>query len=251
MISSTLLRRLASSAVPGPRSRLPSSAKTLLVAGTAGQLLGLPRLPQNSVASSIKFYSSTSPKDPAASAAGSPEAVTKVETTSVGEASPEMASAEEPAAGSTPMTDAGVEPTTPAATTPTAAKESLIPVQSLAEQYLDLTDIPPPSSSKFPGNTTSARSRSNKSKSTNEKKRQALTRTMIIGGTLASLAAAAYQGREWDDEFEMMKLVGRTEDLDGVKLAQEGGLKGFYGRAKLRTEDVLDVGFLLVSLNLN
>lgn len=69
-----------------------------------------------------------------------------------------------------------------------------------------------------------------------------MTRSFAVGGVLALVAGAAFLSRDWDDEGEMMRLVGRSDDATSVKDAELGGLRGRLARAKIRAEDHLDVG---------
>lgn len=152
---------------------------------------------------------------------------------------------EESAASTSPSSDAAT-PIEPSSVPP---PQAIIPTQSLAEQYLSLTDLPPSSRvEKFPGNTTSARSRSPNAKSSGEKRRQNASRTFLFSGALSVVAGAIYLGRAWDDELEMMKMVARTDDLEGVRLAEQGGWKAFYGRARIRAASHADVSRLFLSL---
>lgn len=125
---------------------------------------------------------------------------------------------------------------------PTEPTQAIQPSSSLAEQYLELSDLPAAKSETFPGNTTSARSRSASSKSSIEKRRQAMTKTLLIASSVFAVAFGIFISREWDSEEEGMRLIGRSDDLEAVKLESQGGLKARYGRGRLRVFDAIDVG---------
>lgn len=146
-----------------------------------------------------------------------------------------------PSTSSTTPLSTTIPPLSDATTISTPPTEALTKSTSLAQQYLDET---PDQTGAIPASkTTGARAKGSGSKSSIEKKRQNLTRTLMLMGTVGLIGGIGFLGREWDDDFERMRLVGRTEDLEAVKEAEEGGWKGAVGRGKLRTEDMLDVSF--------
>lgn len=123
---------------------------------------------------------------------------------------------------------------------PPAPGSDMTRATSLAEQYLDLSDVAPPSSEAF-GSSTGAKAKGSGSKSSIEKKRQNMSRFFGLVGVGGLLAGGAYLGRDWDDEFEKMKLVGRTEDLKSVEDCEKGGWEAWKARTMLRGADMLDV----------
>lgn len=146
-------------------------------------------------------------------------------------------SSTEPLSSSSPLPPS----TTPS--TPTKPTESVIPVTSLAQSILDLTPDQTGSIPESKFERTGARAKGSGSKSSIEQKRQNLTRFLLLSGLFGTVGVIGYLGREWDDDFERMKLVGRTEDLEAVRESEMGGWKGALGRGKIRGEDILDVGF--------
>ncbi|KAL8279867.1 hypothetical protein RQP46_007717 [Phenoliferia psychrophenolica] len=145
-----------------------------------------------------------------------------------------------PSSPPTPPTDSTPTPTPSADTTPPPQQEGITRSTSLAEQYLDLSDVAPPSSEAF-GQSTNARAKgSGGAKSSIEKKRANLRRVLGLVGLGTVVAGAAFLARDWEDEFEKMRLVGRTEDLESVEEAEQGGWVAALARAKLRGADMLD-----------
>lgn len=151
-----------------------------------------------------------------------------------------LTSAPEP----TPLDPAGTAPTIPStSSTSTDISRST----SLAEAYLDISDVVPASSQKEAfGSTTNAKAKGAGSKSSIEKKRANLTRSLVALGGLGLVGSTIYLGREWDDEFEKMKLVGRSDDLQAIKESEATGWEAWWGRGKLRAADMADVSAYLV-----
>jgi import inner membrane translocase subunit TIM50 len=100
---------------------------------------------------------------------------------------------------------------------------------------------PAPEKRGFPGETTGARAKGAGTQSTIERKRQNLTRIMMLLGFVGVAGTLAVLGKDWESEEEKMKLIGRSEDKQAVAEAEEGGWKGWLARVKLRGADHLDV----------
>jgi hypothetical protein len=152
---------------------------------------------------------------------------------------------EQPTADSDALPTSSPFPTTSTADAaatpePEASSESLTKSTSLAQQFLDLSD-PAAAEDAYANTRTGAKAKGSGSKSSIEKRRQNLSRTMVLLGLGSILVTAYTVGREWDDEFEKLRLVGRTQDLQAVEESEMGGYMGWLGRGKLRTEDLLDV----------
>ena len=140
-----------------------------------------------------------------------------------------------------PTTDA--DPTLKVDPVSTTPKESALSTRqnSLAEQFMDLSEVAPEGSSSSSGSTrTGARAKGTGSSSI-EKKRKNLTRGLLLAGLVGTVGTAGWLGREWESEEEKMKMIGRSEDLQAVQECEEGGWKSFLGRAKIRGADYLDV----------
>lgn len=71
-----------------------------------------------------------------------------------------------------------------------------------------------------------------------------MTYSLLGVGVLSLFGAAYYLAREWDDELEKMRIVGRSDDRAAIGDLEEGGWKSVWGRARLRGSDLLDVSLL-------
>ena len=161
-------------------------------------------------------------------------------TDSTKDASPASASPLDPA--TTPVDSEATTPIAPAATAP-------VPTGSLAEQYLSLSDLPASSSD---SSTSAARARGrskSKSQSSIEKTRKKMTRTLLLASLVGVVIGGTWLGRDWEDELEEMKLVGRAgeEGRTFVQMLKAGGWRAVGGRAGLRAYDSIDVSAYLFS----
>lgn len=148
-------------------------------------------------------------------------------------------------AGPAPTPTPTAEAPAPAPAAPTQENALSTRANSLAEQFMDLSEVAPEGSSSssgntFPGERTGARAKGSGSSSI-EKKRKNLTRGLLLAGLLGTVGTAGWLGREWESEEEKMKMIGRSEDLQAVRECDEGGWQSFLGRAKIRGADYLDV----------
>lgn len=151
-------------------------------------------------------------------------------------------------AGAAPTTSSnaasGQTTTTKTTATDGSKAEALSRSTSLAESFLDYTEVAAGSDSSrntFPGDKTGARAKGSGSKSSIEIRRRNLTRWLVAASAVGGIGYAAYLGREWDSEEEKMKLTSRTEDLQAVTESEQGGWQASVGRFKIRAEDLLDV----------
>lgn len=108
---------------------------------------------------------------------------------------------------------------------------------SLAEHFLDISDVAPPSAS---GQTTGAKAKGSGS-STIERKRKNLTRGGLAVGVGCLLFAAYDLGKDWESPEERKNLIARSEDILASEQAIKDGWEGWLGRVKLRGADRLDV----------
>ncbi|KAM0749849.1 HAD-like protein [Meredithblackwellia eburnea MCA 4105] len=108
---------------------------------------------------------------------------------------------------------------------------------SLAEEYMEISEVAPPESF---GKTTGAKAKGAGTQSTIEKRKHKFFRNMSIFAVVGLVGSAAYLGRDWDDELEKMKLVGRSDDLQAVENSEKTGWEGMYGRGMLRFSDMAD-----------
>ncbi|KAM0792701.1 hypothetical protein ACM66B_002481 [Microbotryomycetes sp. NB124-2] len=144
-----------------------------------------------------------------------------------------------------PAPDSPLGQSPPAATTASKDGSALTSNRqdSLAEQYLDFTEIAPSTTANegdtFPGERTGARAKG-ESKSSIDIKRRRLMAMAVAAGLLGSAAQVVYLARDWDNEEEKQKITSRTEDKQAVEECEQGGWKAWIGRLKLRTEDFLD-----------
>lgn len=137
----------------------------------------------------------------------------------------------------------------PASSSPLApaskSTEALTPTISLATHYLNTAEDREGS---YPGERTGAKAKGSGTKSSIEKKRQNLTRVLLALGFAGLVGGVGVYGREWDDEEEKMKLIGRTEDLAAVALCDEGGVNAWVGRGRIRIGEAMDVRYPLFFL---
>lgn len=189
-----------------------------------------PKFPKATIESDAK--APAAPKAPAAAKAPSPVVPPPAEQTNLGDAIPSPPAAEVTPPPGTPSLDSTPAPPAP------APKEALTTTPSLAEQFMEISDVAPPSAF---GEKTGARAKGAGTKSSIEKRRQNLTRSMLLATLFGAAVGAGLLGRDWEDEMEKMRLVGRTEDLEAVRQAELKGWEGWLGRARLRGEDMLDV----------
>lgn len=133
----------------------------------------------------------------------------------------------------------------PTSTSPLApapkSTEALTPTISLATHYLNTAEDREGS---YPGERTGAKAKGSGTKSSIEKKRQNLTRVLLALGFAGLVGGVGVYGREWDNEEEKMKLIGRTEDLAAVALCEEGGVNAWVGRGRIRIGEAMDVRFI-------
>ncbi|SGY67663.1 BQ5605_C004g02795 [Microbotryum silenes-dioicae] len=154
-------------------------------------------------------------------------------------------SALDPILSTSPTPPAAEAPLSTSSTSPSSSESALSRSSSLAESYLDYTEVvanpTQTRGSTFPGDTTKAKAKGSGTKSSIEQKRANLTR-FFIGAGLLSLGYGAWSlGKPWENEAERLKLCGRSEDQDAIKGAELGGFQGWVARTKLRGFDILDV----------
>ena len=204
------------------------------------------RLPFFSIGaiSATRAYATTKSTPPTAPSSNKPDATAAtVEEPVLPTAAPESTKDASPASAS--PVDPATAPTTPEATerTPPAATAP-VPTESLAEQYLSLSDLPASSSDSA---SSSARVRGGRSKSKSqssiEKTRKKMTRTLLLSSVVGVLVAGSWLARDWEDVTEEMKLVGRAgeEGRTFVQMLEAGGWRAAAGRAGLRAYDAIDV----------
>ncbi|KDE03470.1 hypothetical protein MVLG_06032 [Microbotryum lychnidis-dioicae p1A1 Lamole] len=153
-------------------------------------------------------------------------------------------SALDPILSTSPTPPAAEAPLSTSSTSPSSSESALSRSSSLAESYLDYTEVvanpTQTRGSTFPGDTTKAKAKGSGTKSSIEQKRANLTR-FFIGAGLLSLGYGAWSlGKPWENEAERLKLCGRSEDQDAIKGAELGGFQGWVARTKLRGFDILD-----------
>jgi len=119
---------------------------------------------------------------------------------------------------------------------PAAAKPSL------ASQFLEIADLPGEGGNQesATGRRTGARAAGTE-KSSIEKKKAGIARLMTAVGAGLLVGGAYYLGRGWDSEEEKLKLIGRSDDFEAIKEAEQDGWAGWIGRIKIRGADQMDV----------
>ncbi|GAA5936862.1 protein translocase subunit TIM50 [Sporobolomyces koalae] len=146
-----------------------------------------------------------------------------------------------------PLSSEPIKEPTAAAADPAAPASQTPPVDalatrstSIAEAFLDLhPDVQPRSEESKFGDRTGARAQG-ASKLPIERKRQFISKALLVG-TLAGAGYLAYDlGREWKDDDERKKHIARSDDADAIEQAQKEGWEGFIGRIRLRGADQLD-----------
>lgn len=145
-----------------------------------------------------------------------------------------------PPLSSDPTPTPSADPTAPASQTPPVDALATRST-SLAEAFLDLhPDVQPRSEeSKFSGGTGAKAQGA--SKLPIERKRQNLSRALLITTILGTGYFAYDLGKEWESDEERKKFGARSDDLEAIEMAQKDGWEGFIGRIRLRGADQLDV----------
>ncbi|ORY80675.1 HAD-like domain-containing protein [Leucosporidium creatinivorum] len=193
-----------------------------------------------------RCYATAKPPRPSSPAATAPTRSPTEKSPSSTVDAPPAAAAPPPPASAEPLTTPPPADAATATTPPTPAPEQALSTRanSLAEQFLDLSEVAPEGSSSssgntFPGETTGAKAKGTGSSSI-EQKRKKLTRGMI-GASLVGLLAGSYHlAKDWESEEEKMKMIGRSDDAWAIKYSEEGGWKSLVGRAFIRGEDYMD-----------
>lgn len=179
------------------------------------------------------------PSDPSSSQSQSPSPATQGQPTPASNDLPPLSSepTSTPAAAEGPS--GAADPAAPASQTPPVDALATRST-SIAEAFLDLhPDVQPRSEESKFGDRTGAKAQG-ASKLPIEKKRQNLSRALLIG-TLAGGGYLAYDlGKEWESEEERKKFIARSDDKEAIEMAQKEGWEGFIGRIRLRGADQLD-----------